>query len=102
MSIRLRLVLWYGGLFALVLLLVTLLSNVFHVRSHYDDRDQALISSVGHAITEAHAAAGGLFLVEGSSPAATPAWISCRMIWDISGRRCLAGRATRISARSTS
>src|SRR5262245_36988094 len=65
MSIRVRLALWYGGLFALVLLLVTLLSYAFHVRGHYDDRDRALITSAGHMVTEARAMVGGPHLVEG-------------------------------------
>lgn len=66
MSIRLRLALWYGGLFALVLLLVSLLSYGFHVRSHYDDRDGALITSAGHMVAEAGAMQNGPHLVEGS------------------------------------
>ena len=65
MSIRVRLALWYGGLFALVLLLVTILSYAFHVRGHYDDRDRALVTSAGHMVTEASAMAGGPHLVEG-------------------------------------
>ena len=65
MSIRLRLALWYGSLFALVLLLVTLLSYAFHVRGHYDDRDRALVTSAGHMVTEASAMVGGPHLVEG-------------------------------------
>ena len=65
MSIRVRLALWYGSLFALVLLLVTILSYAFHVRGHYDDRDRALITSAGHMVTEASAMAGGPHLIEG-------------------------------------
>ena len=65
MSIRVRLALWYGGLFALVLLLVTVLSYAFHVRGHYDDRDRALVTSAGHMVTEASAMVGGPHLVEG-------------------------------------
>lgn len=65
MSIRLRLALWYGGLFALVLLLVTLLSYAFHVRAHYDDRDRALITSAGHMVVEAGAMPNGPHLLEG-------------------------------------
>ena len=34
MAFRLRLALWYGALFALVLLLVTLLTYSLHVRGH--------------------------------------------------------------------
>ncbi len=65
MSIRLRLALWYGSLFALVLLLVTLLSYAFHTRAHYDDMDRALVTSVGHAAAEA-ATMAEPHLVEGS------------------------------------
>lgn len=65
MSIRLRLALWYGSLFALVLLLVTLLSYAFHVRAHYDDRDRALITSAGHMVVEAGAMPNGPHLLEG-------------------------------------
>ena len=36
MSIRLRLALWYGALFALILLLVGLLTYALHTRGHYD------------------------------------------------------------------
>jgi two-component system, OmpR family, sensor kinase len=66
MSIRLRLAFWYGSLFALVLLLITLLSYSFHVRGHYDDRDQALVASAGHVIGEAASLTQGPHLVEGS------------------------------------
>jgi two-component system, OmpR family, sensor kinase len=66
MSIRLRLALWYGALFAVVLLLVTLFSYVFHVRGHYDDRDRALITTTGHAVAEAIATANEPHLVVGS------------------------------------
>jgi signal transduction histidine kinase len=65
MSIRLRLALWYASLFAIVLLLVTLLSYAFHVRGHYDDRDRALITSAGHMASEAGAMADGPHLLEG-------------------------------------
>lgn len=65
MSIRLRLALWYGGLFALVLLLVTVLSYAFHVRGHYDDRDRALITSAGHMASEAGTMPDGPHLLEG-------------------------------------
>lgn len=53
MSIRLRLMLWYGSLFAVVLAVVALLSYAFHTRAHYDDMDRILITSVGHAAEEA-------------------------------------------------
>src|SRR5438046_2675584 len=65
MSIRLRLALWYGVLFALVLVLVTLFSYVFHVRGHYDDRDRALITSASHIAVEVNALSGGPHLLEG-------------------------------------
>src|SRR6266511_910267 len=65
MSIRLRLALWYASLFALVLLLVTLLSYAFHVRGHYDDRDRALITSAGHMALEAGTMQDGPHLLEG-------------------------------------
>ncbi len=65
MSIRLRLALWYASLFALVLLLVTLLSYAFHVRGHYDDRDRALITSAGHMVVEAGTMPNGPHLLEG-------------------------------------
>jgi hypothetical protein len=42
MSIRLRLMLWYGTLFAVILLFVGLFSYAFHTRGHYDDFDRAL------------------------------------------------------------
>ena len=66
MAIRLRLALWYGALFALVLLLVTLLTYSLHVRGHYDDRDRALVTSAGHMAGEARAMPNGPHLVEGS------------------------------------
>jgi signal transduction histidine kinase len=65
MSIRLRLALWYGCLFALVLLLMTVLTYIFHVRGHYDDRDQALITSVSHLMVEAETMPEGPHLAEG-------------------------------------
>jgi len=66
MSIRLRMALWYGALFALVLLLITMLSYSLHVRGHYDDRDRVLITSAGHMSGEARAMPNGPHLVEGS------------------------------------
>jgi two-component system OmpR family sensor kinase len=52
MSIRLRLALWYGALFALILLLVGLLTYALHTRGHYDDRDRLLVTSAVHATSE--------------------------------------------------
>jgi len=65
-SIRLRLVLCYGGLFALVLFLVGLYSYAFHARGHYDDIDRVLVTSVGHAAAEASSMEGSPHLVAGS------------------------------------
>src|SRR5512145_1450233 len=45
MSIRLRLLLWYGTLFAVILLIVALFSYALHSRGHYDDLDRALVTS---------------------------------------------------------
>ena len=53
MSIRLRLALWYGSLFATILLVVTVFSYAFHARGHYDDIDRALITTATHAADEA-------------------------------------------------
>ncbi len=63
MSIRLRLALWYGMLFASILLMVALLSYALHVRGHYDDVDQALLTSAGHA---------GAMLTAGDAPSMAP------------------------------
>lgn len=52
MSIRLRLAFWYSGLFALVILLITLVSYAVHTRGHYDDLDHALVASVSHTAIE--------------------------------------------------
>lgn len=65
MSIRVRLALWYGALFALVLLLVGLLSYAFHARSHYEDLDRILVTSAEHTEVEAIASATGPHLVAG-------------------------------------
>jgi len=67
MSIRTRLTLCYGGLFALILLLVSLFSYAIHDRSQYDDLDRTLVVSAGHAAAEAAAFAGEPHLVEGKS-----------------------------------
>jgi signal transduction histidine kinase len=53
MSIRLRLGLWYGSLFATILLVVTVFSYAVHARGHYDDIDRALITTAAHAADEA-------------------------------------------------
>lgn len=67
MSIRTRLALWYGGLFILILLLVSLFSYAIHDRSQYDDLDRTLVVSAGHSAAEASAFAGRPHLVEGTS-----------------------------------
>lgn len=66
MPIRLRLTFSYGGLFALILLLVSLLSYAIHTRSQYDDLDRTLVVSAGHAAGEAATVAGGPHLVTGN------------------------------------
>lgn len=65
MSIRLRLALSYGTLFALILPLVTVLSYALHARGQYDDLDRALLVSAGHAIAEASDSVTGPHLIQG-------------------------------------
>ncbi len=65
MSIRLRLALCYGALFALILPLVTVLSYAIHARGQYDDLDRTLVVSVGHAAAEATLSPQGPHLVQG-------------------------------------
>ena len=65
MAIRLRLALWYGGLFATILLAVTAFSYAFHARGHYDDIDRALVTTAGHAVDEATVSGATPQLVEG-------------------------------------
>lgn len=48
MSLRWRLVLWYGALCALLLMSVIAFSYAAYERSLYDDIDRALITTVGH------------------------------------------------------
>ena len=67
MSIRLRLALYYGALFAVILLFVMLLGYAIHARGEYDDLDRALVLSAGHAAVEAATDAGGPHLVQGRS-----------------------------------
>ncbi len=52
MPLRIRFVLWYGGLFVVILFIVMGLSYAFHVRSHYDSLDHTLITSTDHAANE--------------------------------------------------
>jgi two-component system, OmpR family, sensor kinase len=63
-SIRLRLALYYGALFAVILLLVMLLGYAIHARGEYDDLDRTLVVSAGHAAAEAATVAGGPHLVQ--------------------------------------
>ncbi len=65
MPIRLRLTLSYGGLFAFILLLVSLLSYAIHARSQYDDLDRTLVVSASHAAQETATVVGGPHLVVG-------------------------------------
>ena len=60
MSIRLRLALYYGALFAVILLLVMLLGYAIHARGQYDDLDRTLVVSAGHAAAEASVSPQGL------------------------------------------
>jgi signal transduction histidine kinase len=64
-SIRLRLALSYGGLFALVLLTLGLLAYGLHTRSLYGDLDRALVTSAGHTATELASSQGDPDLIEG-------------------------------------
>ena len=65
MSIRLRLALYYGTLFAVILLLVLLLGYAIHSRGQYDDLDRTLVVSAGHAAAEAAVSPTGPHLVQG-------------------------------------
>src|SRR5258708_7462378 len=67
MSIRLRLALCYGILFALILPLVTVLSYAIHTRSQYDDLDRTLVVSADHFAAEAALSPKSLNLLEGGS-----------------------------------
>lgn len=66
MSIRLRLALWYGVLFAGILLGVTAFSYAFHARGHYDDLDRALITTANHTADEVENSTTTPRLIEGS------------------------------------
>jgi Signal transduction histidine kinase len=65
MSIRLRVALFYGALFAGILFLVLLFHYAIHARSQYDDIDRTLIVSVEHAVQEAKAMDGRPHLTGG-------------------------------------
>jgi two-component system, OmpR family, sensor kinase len=64
-SIRLRLALYYGALFAVILLLVLLLGYAIHSRGEYNDLDRTLVVSAGHAAAEASISPQGPHLVRG-------------------------------------
>jgi two-component system, OmpR family, sensor kinase len=67
MSIRLRLALWYGSLFAAIVLFVAAFSYAFHARGHFDDIDRALITTAAHAADEAQVSPSATArLMEGS------------------------------------
>lgn len=65
MSIRLRLAVCYGGLFALVLMMLGLLAYGLHARSLYGDLDRALVTSAGHTAAEAASSQVDPELIEG-------------------------------------
>src|SRR6516164_809293 len=65
MSIRLRLALCYGALFALILPLVFVLSYAIHSRGQYDDLDRTLIVSAEHAAAEVAVSPDGPHLIQG-------------------------------------
>ena len=79
MSIRVRLALWYGGLFAVILLLFGLLTYALHVRGHYEDRDRLLLASASHAMTGMPS--GGLHLGSGG-----PSLEVALRLYDAAGR----------------
>src|SRR5215470_14871036 len=65
MSIRLRLALCYGTLFAVIIPLLTFLSYAIHACGQYDDFDRALIVSAEHAAAEAETSTSGPHLIQG-------------------------------------
>lgn len=65
MSIRFRLAICYGGLFALVLVAIGLLAYALHARSLYGDLDRALVTSAGHTAAEVASSRADPDLVEG-------------------------------------
>lgn len=67
MSLRLRLAVWYGALFALILFFLLFLSYTLHLRGTYDDLDRMLLVSAGHAAAEARSGAGEPHLIQGRS-----------------------------------
>lgn len=68
MSMRVRLAWYYSALFALILLVVMLLSYTLHARGAYDDLDRTLLVSVEHAAAEAAASGDGTpHLIQGKN-----------------------------------
>lgn len=65
MSLRLRLALYYSALFAVILVLVILLSYATHARGQYDDLDRTLIVSAEHAAAEVSSSSSGPHLIQG-------------------------------------
>lgn len=65
MSIRLRLALCYGALFAVILPLITVLSYAIHARGQYDALDHTLVVSAEHAVEELTASPTGPHLIHG-------------------------------------
>jgi two-component system OmpR family sensor kinase len=66
-SIRLRLALYYGALFAVILLLVMLLGYAIHARGEYNDLDRTLVVSAGNAAAEDASVTGRPHLAQGRS-----------------------------------
>lgn len=64
MSLRLRLSLCYGILFALILPLMMVLSYAIHARGQYDALDRTLVVSADHVAAEATTLASGPNLVQ--------------------------------------
>ncbi len=65
MSIRVRLVICYGGLFGLILLFAGLLAYGLHARGLYGDLDRAIVTSAGHTAAEVASSPADPSLVEG-------------------------------------
>lgn len=52
MTLRSRLMLWFGALFTVMLLFTLLVSYAFHARVTYDDIDQAMATTASHTVVE--------------------------------------------------
>lgn len=66
-SIRVRLTVWYGALFTLLLLTVAFLSYALHVRGHYDDLDRVLVDTARRMAADVTTPTHGLRLLDESS-----------------------------------